>query len=221
MTEKFAAIILAAGNSTRMGTCKQLLPVEGVPMLDRCIHLMQACLIHDIIVVVRDSHEAVIQRVKNINALPVNNPDSRNQDMFSSVMAGTSALPSSATAFFVLPCDIPLIKPQTINILKECWVRSGKNFSGVLKPMYRGRSGHPPLIHRDHIFKMNTWNGQGGLGGYFRELTAYGLDKVINVQVNDPGIMFDMDTPKDLDRAKDYIDVEKNFILQADELRGL
>ncbi|MFN2269052.1 MAG: NTP transferase domain-containing protein, partial [Desulfonatronovibrio sp.] len=211
VTEKFAAIILAAGNSTRMGACKQLLPVDGTPMLDRCIHLMQTCLIHDIIVVVRDSHEAIIQRVRNLNALLVINPDSRNQDMFSSVMAGTSALPASATAFFVLPCDIPLVKPDTINTLRERWIKAGSNFCGILKPVYKERCGHPPLIHRGHIYKMRTWKGQGGMGGYFRGLSASGLEKVIYVQVNDPGIMFDMDTPQDLNRAKDYLSIEKNF----------
>ncbi len=194
-----------------MGTCKQLLPVEGVSMLDRCIYLMQACLIYDIIVVVRDNHEAVIQRARNLNALPVINPDSRNQDMFSSVMAGTSALPSFATAFFVLPCDLPLVRPRTINILRERWIKAGTNFCGILKPAYKGRGGHPPLIHTNHINKMHDWKGQGGMGGYLRDLSASGLEKVIHVQVNDPGIMFDMDNPQDLNRAKDYLSIEKKL----------
>ncbi len=204
MRERFAAIIPAAGRSSRMGACKALLPLAGSPMLDRCVRLFRECGLRAIIVVVGQRQEEVMQRVRRLNASPVVNPAASERDMFSSVLAGTASLPAAATAFFVLPCDVPLVRHDTVNTLMNRWVLAGVNSRGVLRPVHEGRGGHPPLIHADHVADMRAWRGHGGLAGFFKTLPSAGPEGVLDVRVDDPGVVLDVDTPEDLLKAETH-----------------
>lgn len=202
MRERFAAIIPAAGRSSRMGVCKPLLPLAGAPMLDRCVRLFRECGLGAIIVVVGPEQEEVAQRVGRLNASPAVNPLATERDMFSSILAGTAILPSAVSAFFVLPCDVPLVRHDTVNTLLDRWVTSAADFHGVLRPVHEGRGGHPPLIHADHVAGMRAWRGRGGLAGYFKSLPGAGPGGVLDVRVDDPGVVMDVDTPQGLRLAE-------------------
>jgi molybdenum cofactor cytidylyltransferase len=205
MPERFAAIIPAAGRSSRMGACKALLPLAGVPMLDRCVCLFRECGLRTIIVVVNEEHEETLQRVRRLDALPVVNPVASKRDMYSSILAGAAILPAAVTAFFVLPCDMPLVRPDTLNMLMDRWSQAGTDFRGVLRPKHEGRGGHPPLIHADHAAGMRAWRCCGGLGGYLGNLPSAGPGGVLDVRVDDPGVILDVDTPADYRRAQAMI----------------
>jgi molybdenum cofactor cytidylyltransferase len=200
MNEYLSAIILAAGESRRMRSCKPLLPLAGIPMLDRCITLFQRCGINNIVVVVRSGDEKTTRMALARNALAVPTT-SAGQDMLGSVIAGTSGLIDGTRGFFLLPCDIPLVRPETLKLLVAHWQMAGDRFRGVLRPVHNGRGGHPPLVHIEQISNIQAWNGPGGLGGYFRRLPDDGPFCLKHVEVDDPGILFDIDTPQDLLKA--------------------
>jgi len=189
-TQSVSAVILAAGLSSRMGDgLKPLLPLGDTTILGHCISLFQSVGIEDVLVVVGHQHEDLVPLVVSQHATPVYNPEYR-RGMFSSVVAGLSSLDAAATAAFVLPVDIPLVRPQTIEILLGMHQRHRNR---IIRPVYRGRRGHPPLIPNCFVESIVRWSGPKGLRGaldQFREET-------IQADVMDAYICSDIDTPRD------------------------
>ncbi len=184
-----AAIILAAGYSSRMGEFKPLLPLGDKTVLERVIGLFREAGVDDVRVVIGHRAEELLPVIENSHALPVINEHFRI-GMFSSVVAGVKTLGEDIDAFFLLPVDIPLVRGRTVTeLLRE----SGFRKSGILYPSFRGRRGHPPLIplrYRDDILK---WDGDGGLKSCLARFEA----DAASVEVTDERILLDMDTPED------------------------
>ncbi len=182
---KTGAIILAAGLSSRMGQCKPLLKVGEKTMLDHCIHLFQRACVDEIVVVVGHNSEEILQAVKEkeINVRAVENSEFQS-GMFSSIRRGVESL-KHCDAFFVLPVDIPLVRPTTLTAIIE-----GFDGRKSVVPVFDGSSGHPPLIAanlREQIL-------QTGNDGILRDILASrGYNKV---KVWDAAILADADTPK-------------------------
>jgi Uncharacterized MobA-related protein len=108
---KSAAIILAAGFSSRMGSDKALLDLNGKPVLERIVSSYQAVGIGQIVVVSGQNHAALVQLCLPVEL--VRNPAPEN-GMFSSIQTGVAALGPATDAFFVQPVDIPLVSPATL-----------------------------------------------------------------------------------------------------------
>ncbi len=192
--ESVAAIILAAGYSSRMGEFKPMLPLGDKTVLERVIGLFHESGIDDVLVVVGNRAVDLLPLVENSNARPVINTHYRT-GMFSSVVAGVKTLGEDVDAFFLLPVDIPLVGKRTVLEL----LRAGRNNKfRILYPCFRGKRGHPPLIpacYRDDIL---NWSGGGGLKSC---LARYEADSV-DVEVTDERILLDMDTPEDYQRLQ-------------------
>jgi len=110
------ALILSAGRSTRQRGFKPLLPIGHRTVLEHCLHLFSRLETGPCQTVVVLGHRAEDLRpvVSGLGAIPVHNPDF-DLGMFSSVQVGSAALSPSVQAFFVLPVDIPLVRPLTIS----------------------------------------------------------------------------------------------------------
>jgi molybdenum cofactor cytidylyltransferase len=187
--EKIAALVLAAGYSSRMGTLKPILKLGDKTILERAIGLFRDVGIEDVIVVVGHAAEQIIPIVHDCRAREVMNTQFE-QGMFSSVQAGVNALGPDSHAFFVLPVDIPLVHPRTIEDLLEAY-RSGT--SRVVIPTYLRKRGHPPLISASYRNEILSYCGDDGLQGFFRK---HNLRSEL-VEVADEMILFDLDTPAD------------------------
>ena len=186
----FPIIILAAGLSERMGVFKPLLPVGGQPAVIRCIRAAEAAGINDIYIVTGHKHaetESVL-RGKAPGARVVYNRGYRD-GMFSSALAGISALPDSTDGFFLLPADCCAVSADVLRALIERFVES--KGACVARPVYRGRRGHPPLIPARFIGALLSYNGENGLKGFLSPLPT------IEVEMSSPGVLMDMDTPED------------------------
>ena len=110
--------------------------------------------------------------------------------MFSSVTAGVATLGSEVDSFFVLPVDVPLVRPATIRrLLRFYWQEQGE----VFYPRFLGKRGHPPLISSRHAREIAGWQGEGGLKAALAQWEPAALD----VDVADENILLDMDTPED------------------------
>jgi putative nucleotidyltransferase with HDIG domain len=113
--------------------------------------------------------------------------------MFSTVLTGIKALKPECNAFFLIPADIPQVRPHTVAAIQNAY-RKGKG--KIIYPFYGGERGHPPLISTEFIPKILNWEKGGGLRACLMqfEKDAY------NVKVCDEGIHMDADIPDDYKR---------------------
>ncbi|MEW6697748.1 MAG: DVU_1551 family NTP transferase [Bacillota bacterium] len=186
---RLAALVLAAGFSSRMGSFKPLLPLGEATVIERAVGNFFAAGIQDVRVVVGHRAEEVIPVLKGMGVQIILNREYAG-GMFSSVKVGVNTFKSGIKAFFLLPGDHPLIKPHTL------WEIIGayhENRAGIIYPCFNGERGHPPLISADYINKILAWNRQGGLRSLLNRYNADALD----LEVADQGVLLDMDNPVD------------------------
>lgn len=188
---KIGMIILAAGLSKRMGVLKPLLPVGGESALLRAAGLGKAEKIHIISVVTghrREEVEAELLRCRAKNVRHIYNKR-YSEGMFTSIQAGIHSLPNDVDAFLLLPVDHCAVKPETLERVIAAFVLS--NGQAVVYPTYNGERGHPPLIPFGFAAGIRDYDGSGGMRGF---LAPYPFEEV---DVDDRGILLDMDTPSD------------------------
>ncbi|MBI5581010.1 MAG: NTP transferase domain-containing protein [Deltaproteobacteria bacterium] len=188
--ESVTALVLSAGFSERMGDFKPLMMLGGMTILERVIRLFQT-------IGVRRIHVVVGHRAAELTAL-IDRWGARSvvnvcyaEGMFSSVVAGVSSLDEGTGSFFVLPVDIPLVRPATLRDLLQAFPAAA---AAICHPTFRGRRGHPPLIGSHHIRSILEWREEGGLGALLTRLEQH----AVNVAVVDEFIH------QDMDRAEDY-----------------
>lgn len=112
------------------------------------------------------------------------------QGMIASVKCGLSNLPEGFEAALVFPGDQPGIGADVINKLIESFRKSGKK---IIIPVFRRKRGHPLLIspdYRDEVMKLSSQEG-------LRELAIKFSADVLEVTVNDPYVLRDIDTMED------------------------
>lgn len=185
----FAAILLAAGLSRRMGCSKQLLSFSGKPFIRHCLdNLLEAGLQNIIVVLGPTGRE--IEPV--ISDLPVSIAwnSALKSDMADSVRIGLEALPEHVDGVLVCLADHPLVKAATIKeILTYCDTHPNK----IIIPVFNGKKGHPTLFPRaaiEEIFSVST----------LRDIIHREPDRIALLDIFDPGITADIDTPEDFQR---------------------
>lgn len=210
-TNGIAALILAAGVSSRMGALKSLMSVGEETLIERAVRLFREAGITEIVAILGHEAERIRPVLVRCGVFPVINTD-YSAGMFSSVQTGIRAIPSYCRAFFLLPVDMPLVRPETIGQLLEAFTlafpptfASGKEevkgeeegkCSVVYRPCYQGRRGHPPLISAALIPDILAFDEPGGL----RAFIARSCRRIVDVPCDDPGILIDIDTPDDYER---------------------
>ncbi|MEZ4525767.1 MAG: NTP transferase domain-containing protein [Desulfobacterales bacterium] len=207
------AIVLAAGYSFRMGEFKPLLRLGDMSLLERNIRLFQSAGIRDIRVVA-GYRAAEIQAVLDPMGILCIVNRTYDQGMYSSVLAGISTLTSDQKAFFVLPADIPLVRPHTLKSLLTAYRESQKPHP-IFYPNFQGMRGHPPLIDSSCAAKMKQWDQPGGLRAFLENYESNAAD----VSVTDEGILQDLDTPEDYQRMLErYPDLDIPTVRECDAL---
>ncbi len=193
---RLAALILAAGYSSRAPGFKPLLPLGGSTVLETAIGGLRRAGVGDITVVVGHRAADLLAVLGNHPVRTVVN-EHYQHGMFTSVVAGVKALPAAADAFFLLPADLPLVGSRTIRLLARAGWKTGAD---VVYPVFAGRRGHPPLISARLAPAILAWDGAGGL----RPLLAKYEAGVHEVAVCDEGILLDLDTADDYRRIIGY-----------------
>lgn len=198
---RFAAIILAAGFSTRMKQLKPLLPLGDATVTDYAISTFKhACV--DVFLVVGHRKEEVKSGIKQRGITIIYNHD-YEKGMFTSVQAGILELGKDYQAFFLLPVDIPMVRASTIKQLMNAGINHPQK---IVYPIFNGKRGHPPLIPTNLINGILEWKQEGGLKTYLKLHD----DIALNVPVNDSFILFDIDTPDDYQELqKRYMDCSR------------
>jgi CTP:molybdopterin cytidylyltransferase MocA len=180
------AIVLAAGSSSRMGRPKSAMTVgaRGPTFLDAILATLEASGISAVRVVVPPGHERRDSR-------DVANPDPA-AGMLSSVQYGVRALPDGLDAVFVWPVDHPLVERETAIAMIAAF-RAGD--PPVVVPTHEGRRGHPVLFAARLLPELLT--ADPSLGAV---VVVKAHDDRLELAVDDPGILLDIDTPDDYQR---------------------
>jgi CTP:molybdopterin cytidylyltransferase MocA len=192
--ESATAIVLSAGSSERMGGFKPLMMLGGMTVLERVIRLFQSTGVSRIHVVVGHRAAELTPLIDRWGARSVVNARFA-EGMFSSVATGVSSLAEGTRAFFVLPVDIPLVRPATLRDILQAFPNGS---DAICHPTFGGRHGHPPLIGCHHTRSILEWREEGGLGALLARLERHAID----VAVVDEFIHQDMDRPEDYKRLE-------------------
>lgn len=193
MTKPFRAIaiVTAAGSATRFGGRKLLAEVDGEPLLDRTIRSLLDADVAEVIVVVGSDDRALLER--DVNALndarvrPVENPDP-SRGMFSSIQEGVAT--ANGDALLVLPGDMPFVRAETVRALIEAF----RARPAIVSPRHRGKRGHPvvlPAALREEIAATSA-------SATLHDVIKRHADLRVDLDVDDPGILRDVDTAEDL-----------------------
>lgn len=184
------AVILAAGTSSRMGCCKQLLPWKGKPLVRMVAEAALASPANEVVVVTGCQASEVKAALNPLPVKTVFNPNFPT-GQGSSLAAGVKAASDQTAAFAILLADQPLITSAIISELVAVYRQSHLL---ALRPTYRGQPGHPVLISASLRPKLEALSGDQGA----RSLLASLGDKVTDLEMDDLAIVFDIDTPEDL-----------------------
>jgi len=186
---RVSAIVAAAGESRRMGCCKQLLDLGGKTVLARCLETLLTGGVREIVVVVGVNGGPVAAEAGRFPVKIVVNSDPAG-DMASSVKVGRAALPATADAVIVALCDYPLVLPATVTSLINTHAEDPER---IVIPCHEERRGHPLLFPRLILEELT-----GNLT--LRDLVHLDPARLRCIKVDDPGILADMDTPDEYQR---------------------
>jgi molybdenum cofactor cytidylyltransferase len=186
-------ILLAAGESRRMGYPKPLLKVGDETFV---AHLTAAMLtvVARLTIVVGAHADRVRPAIPPDPRIKVVDNPEWTRGQLSSIKAGIRALPSEASAAIIHLTDHPTVKAETFAALVDAHRQSAKP---IVIARHSGRRGHPVLFERA-VFNelLDAPEDQGA-----RVVVNANPSRVVYVDVDDPGILLDLDTPEDLARA--------------------
>jgi len=181
-----SAILLAAGESNRMGQPKQLMPFGQGTILERTIDNLLNSAVSETIVVLGYREEEVRKTIAGKPVKIAINPDYQ-QGMSTSIIAGLKQIDKRARAVLIALGDQPFVDSQTINSLVEAFIA---NKRGIIIPVYQGRRGNPVIFGIK--YKGELLNLKGDIGG--REIIKRHPNDVLEVTVNCEGVLLDIDT---------------------------
>jgi len=179
-----AAIILAAGASTRMGRPKALLTLHGETFLDRLIRVFASAGAAPTVVLGHGATYIAQQSPRCPEALLVLNPHPERGQL-SSLQCGLAA--ASFDLVFFTPVDSPGVQPETIARLIAAWIEAGR--PPVVTPRFEGRHGHPVGIRRDVAAELLAAPPASSA----RDILRRHSDATLRLDVDDPAVLWDLD----------------------------
>jgi len=184
-TADVVGIILAAGQSSRMGAFKPLLPFGSSTVIEHTIDHLRRGGIETIIVVIGHRAAEIKTQLEDAGVSFATNPDA-NSAMSASILHGVVALPNEAQAVVITPVDHPAVPPEVVTQLINEW-RQG---APLVIPTNAGRGGHPVLIDLKFRSELLHLDPTRGLKSFFDAQRG----EVTRVAVNSNYIARDMDT---------------------------
>ena len=193
MRQHLEGIILAAGESRRMGYPKPLLKIGGQTFIEHIAETMLAVVPRLVIVIGahRERVRAAIPRDARIAI--VENPNYLRGQL-SSLKAGLNAIQADAAAALVHLGDHPMVRAETFEALVDLYDQTGKP---IVIARHDGHRGHPVIFDRALFGELQSAPEEEGA----RHVVNADPSRVTYVDLADPGINLDLDTPSDLARA--------------------
>jgi molybdenum cofactor cytidylyltransferase len=194
---RVSAIILAAGSSTRMGRAKQLMPLGDSTILERTIANVRAVEVNEIVLVLGASAETIRRQLplSLLEGLNVVVNRAYREGMSSSLRAGISALDQRSKAALIILGDQPFIRSETMDRVIKAYRRDQAQ---IVIPSFHGTRGNPVLLDRFVFSEVMALEGDTGC----RAIFGSHLEGIAKVEVEDDGILLDIDDPDDYDRLR-------------------
>jgi molybdenum cofactor cytidylyltransferase len=187
-----AAVVLAAGRSTRAGTTNKLTaPIGGTPMVTRVVDAVLGSPARPVIVVTGHEASAVRAALAGREVVFVHNPDYAD-GMATSIRTGVAALPEDAAGVVICLGDMPALSSADIARLVAAFESGGAD---ICVPVAGARRGNPALFARRLFPELQTLSGDAGARG----LIAAHADEVREVRMEGTGTLTDLDTEADID----------------------
>lgn len=185
MSKRIAAIVLAAGRSSRMGANKLLADIDGRPMITRVLDMLRELDLAETIVVL--GHEADRVRAAIGDTQCIVNTDYAH-GMSTSLRCGATAITTNSDAVLVVLGDMPFVRSSDVQRVIDAFA------GGIVVPVHEGRRGNPVLFARRFLDEFATLTGDVGA----RAVVERHRDEVTEVEVGE-GVHRDVDTPDALE----------------------
>lgn len=190
------AVLLAAGASTRFGGLKQTAPVDGSPMIVASLRALLATPVTQVVVVLGHGRHEVEAAARAVVSDPrvayVVNPHP-DEGLSRSLAVGVGAVPL-ADGVLVALGDMPWIVPETLRRLLDVFADDVRD---IVAPVHDGRRGHPVIFSPRFADALAALNGDVGAAPLVRRFAA----DLRSVEVEDPGVLRDVDDPSALARC--------------------
>jgi molybdenum cofactor cytidylyltransferase len=188
---KAAAILLAAGQSTRMGFLKGLLPWQGKTLFEHQLQVLKASNLSQIVIVTGCESERFLKLAANYDVQTVLNPTYMNGKC-SSILTGLRNINNDAEAVFIAAVD----QPTDPLIIKKLIKTIQMTDSSIVVPVYGGKRGHPALFSTKIMSDLLSIQEETkGLRSLFQK------HKVIEIPINHSLIELNINTPSDYQNA--------------------
>ena len=188
-----AALIVAAGMSTRMGQFKPMLSIGSISVAQRIIATLHQSGVSKIVMVTGYNATVLERHLAGNGVIFLRNEAYETTQMFDSVKIGLQYLQNKCDRLLFTPVDVPLFTAKTVKTLLD----SGAELAC---PMCEGRQGHPILIASQLIPEILSDCGEMGLKGAMDRCSA----PLLRIDVDDPGTIHDADTPEDYSALVSY-----------------
>jgi molybdenum cofactor cytidylyltransferase len=185
-----AAVVLSAGESSRMGRPKALLPIEGETFIERIVTALRQAGLEKILVVLGHNAEMLAQRIAHLPVTVLGNVDYRKGQL-SSLQVAVRHLQGDEGCHGILMhlVDHPYIDAGLVKLLVQRFEASGKL---IVVPRFRGKRGHPVIFARSLFEELL----QAPLDQGAKAVVNAHRGETLEVDANDEGVTLDIDTPE-------------------------
>jgi len=196
---RVAAVILAAGKSSRMGEPKQLLRLGETTVLGQTLENVRGAGVGEIVVVLGSSADTIRQQLpaSTFSGLKVVVNQDYGQGMASSLRAGLSAVGPHIDASLIVLADQPFTRSETLNRIVDRYLDSNAQ---IVIPSYKGFRGNPVLLDRSVFTEVMALDGDIGCRAVF----GSHLEGIVKVEVEDVGVLLDIDSKDDYERLQRF-----------------
>ncbi|HEX3863259.1 MAG TPA: molybdopterin-binding/glycosyltransferase family 2 protein [Stellaceae bacterium] len=188
---RIAALLLAAGKSSRMGSNKMLEPIDGQPMVARTAQRLLSSHARPVVAVLGNMAEEVDAALGKLPVERVRNPDFAD-GLSTSVKRGIAALPADIDGVVICLGDMPLITGRDLDRLIAAF--NPLEGRAIIVPMRRGKRGNPILWASRFLPEMAALTGDVGA----RHLITEHAELVAEIEMDNDGVLVDIDTPEAL-----------------------
>ena len=195
-----AAIVLAAGEGSRMGSQKMLLPFAGTTLVGKAAQELIKSRVDRVCVVTGFDAEEVAGAVERLDVTIARNPDP-GRGMLSSVRTGIASCPPDTQAFLIALGDQPAISAALVDAIISVYEEAPRP---IIVPVYQGRRGHPLLFHQRFRREVMSDFDETGLRGLLWRYPEW----VTEWPALDGAILQDIDEPEDYRRALNEEDAQ-------------
>ena len=196
--KRTAALISAAGMSTRMGKLKQTLPFGNSTIIEHVVgHFMNAG-VDEIVVIAGYRADEIRECLDGYPVTILENKNYATTQMLDSIKIGLNYLNGRCGRCLFTPVDVPAFQEETIRAELE-------QDADIVFPVIGGRKGHPVLFDGSLIPHILAFDGEGGLRGALESADT----EPLYLPVDDQGSVMDADTPEQYEKIREMFDGPK------------